>query len=131
MKRFTLNIKGKEHGVTINTLCQRRYAEKIGLKYVNEVIDSLRVEVNDEGKPVTSFEVLDRFSQLIHCGIEEDCRQQGTKTELTAEDCYTIFDDDNAAEMKKALEGIFGTLPVPDEEEKDEGNPKSPGEIPG
>ena len=131
MKRFTLNIKGKETPVTINFLSQRKYAEKVGLKYVHEVNDSLRVEVDEETKmPLTSFEVLEKFAILIHCGIVEDCRLNGTTTELTVEDVCEILD--NIAESKKAMEAIFGTLPVADEDAgDDEGNQNSPVKNPG
>lgn len=130
MKQFTLNIKGCQTPVTINTFCQRKYAEALGIKNVNDVIDSLRVEVDETTKqPLTTFEVLDRFALLIHCGIVENCRIAGTKTELTVEDCFEIFD--NIDESKKAMEAIFGTLPVPDEDGEEMGNPKSPENNPG
>jgi hypothetical protein len=126
MKRFTLKIKGNETPVTINFLAQRKYAELVGLKYVHEVMDSLHVEVDPETKkPLTSFEVLNNFAMLIHCGIAEDCRLNGTTTELTVDDVCEILD--NIEESKKMMEGVFGTLPVADEDAgDDEGNQSSP-----
>lgn len=131
MKQFSIKVYGVEHQVVINMNSQRRYAELIGLKYVNEVIDSLVVELDSDGNSKVSFDVLNRFGLLIHCGMLEYCRQHKTDCPVTAEDCNTIFDD--ITESKKAMEAIFGTMPVADEgkDKDDEGNAVSPVNSPG
>jgi len=129
MTKFELIIRDEQHGVIINTLVQRRYAERMGLKYVNDTIKSLQLSDDEkEGDNIKmSYETIDKYVILIHCGIAEACRQDGKPCTITLDDCYAIFDDNEM--MQRVITGLFGTMPVSDETDKTEepaGNQQSP-----
>jgi hypothetical protein len=131
MTKFELNINGEATSVIINTLVQRRYAERMGLKFVNDTIKSLQLsdEEQTDGEVQMSYETIDKYVIMIHCGIAEACRQNGTPFTVEVDDCYAIFDDNE--QMQKVITGLFGTLPVAEETVGEEsGNVQSP-EMPG
>jgi len=131
MTKFELIINGAEHGVIINTLVQRRYAERMGLKFVNDTIKSLQLsdEEKQDGEVRMSFETIDKYVKLIHCGIAEACRQEAKPCTVEVDDCYAIFDDPEM--LNRVIKGLFGTMPVAEETAGEEsGNVQSP-EIPG
>jgi len=135
MKQFTIEIGNSERTVTINTLAQRNYADHFGIKYVNDTISSLAVEIRDENGlnvAAMTYELMDRYAWLLYFGIAESCRRENIPCSVTAEDCLEIFD--SYEKMQIVMLNMFGTLPSPEKdnlEGEQTGNVQSPEKNPG
>jgi hypothetical protein len=124
-----IKINGEEYPFRMGLNVFRRFGRTTGME-LNQVIEFINAVGQTAVEGSIPFEMLEKLSQLIICGVDDGIRKEKStlKNTLVIDDIIDLFE-----ESPESLENIFKTMvhEMPSAETPEEGNPKAPETIPG